>query len=215
MIFLDEKKLPCSWSQSRIRFLSFHNREGSNPPTNSTSKYTTWFQCQQDVYKISNRRLRDVETMPCVYWAIIYQSSHFIASLHQSSLPGVNLLFFKKQQPEVLYKKGVLKDFVNFTRKQLCWSLFLLRQEISTLAIILKKSADKMPWPFKELLSLFGEEKKDRGSAMNFREVEKRSKVPLLKFFWSEDLILPRIWKHFMLIGTWNGTMTRNNINLL
>ena len=83
----------------------------------------------------------------------------------------------------MLYKKGVLKDFVNFTRKQLCWSLFLLRQEISTLAIILKKSADKMPWPFKELLSLFGEEKKDRGSAMNFREVEKRSKVPLLKFF--------------------------------
>ena len=130
--FLMKKKLPCSWSQSRIRFLSFHNREGSNPPTNLTSKYTTWFQCQQDAYKISNGRLRNVETMSCVYWAIIYQSSHFIASLHQSSLPGVNLLFFKKQQPELLYKKGVLKDFANFTRKQLCWSLFLLRQEIST-----------------------------------------------------------------------------------
>ena len=33
------------------------------------------------------------------------------------------------------------------------------------------------------ITEFIGEEKKDRGSAMNFREVEKRSKVPLLKFF--------------------------------
>ena len=183
MIFLDEKKLPCSWSQSRIRFLSFHNREGSNPPTNSTSKYTTWFQCQQDVYKISNRRLRDVETMPCVYWAIIYQSSHFIASLHQSSLPGVNLLFFKKQQPEMLYKKGVLKDFANFTRKQLCWSLFLLRQEISTLAIILKEICRQNAMVIQGITEFIWRRKERSGFCNEFSGSRKKIQSTLIKIF--------------------------------
>ena len=30
----------------------------------------------------------------------------------------------QKQPPEVFYKKGVLKNFTEFTVKQLCWSLF-------------------------------------------------------------------------------------------
>ena len=30
----------------------------------------------------------------------------------------------QKQPPEVLFKKGVLKNFANFTGKHLCWSLF-------------------------------------------------------------------------------------------
>ena len=37
----------------------------------------------------------------------------------------VNVLnYFKKQPPEVFYKKGVLKDFSEFTGKHLCPSLF-------------------------------------------------------------------------------------------
>ena len=34
------------------------------------------------------------------------------------------LLYFQKQPPEVFYKKGVLKNFVNLTEKHLCQSLF-------------------------------------------------------------------------------------------
>ena len=33
-------------------------------------------------------------------------------------------LDFQKQPTEVFYKKGVLKKFVKFTGKLLCWSLF-------------------------------------------------------------------------------------------
>ena len=32
----------------------------------------------------------------------------------------------QKQPPEVFYQKGVFKNFVNFTGKQLCWSFFLI-----------------------------------------------------------------------------------------
>ena len=32
--------------------------------------------------------------------------------------------FVQKQPPEVFCKKGVLKNFANFTGKHLCWSLF-------------------------------------------------------------------------------------------
>ena len=33
----------------------------------------------------------------------------------------------QKQPPEVFYKKGVLKNFVKFTGKQQCQSLFLIK----------------------------------------------------------------------------------------
>ena len=32
--------------------------------------------------------------------------------------------YVQKQPPEVFFKKGVLKNFANFTGKHLCWSLF-------------------------------------------------------------------------------------------
>ena len=33
-------------------------------------------------------------------------------------------LYQRKQPPEVFYKKAILKNFVIFTGKHLCWSLF-------------------------------------------------------------------------------------------
>ena len=53
-------------------------------------------------------------------------------------LPGVNCIYKntcafiflwwnQKQPPEVFYKKAVLKSFAIFTRKHLCWSLFLIK----------------------------------------------------------------------------------------
>ena len=41
---------------------------------------------------------------------------------------GLNILCsVQKQPPEVFCKKGVLKKFTNFTRKQLYWSLFSMK----------------------------------------------------------------------------------------
>ena len=35
--------------------------------------------------------------------------------------------YLQKQPPEVFCKKNALKDFTNFTEKDLCWSLFLIK----------------------------------------------------------------------------------------
>ena len=37
--------------------------------------------------------------------------------------------YVQKQPPKVFFKKGVLKNFANFTEKDLCWSLFLIKIE--------------------------------------------------------------------------------------
>ena len=36
--------------------------------------------------------------------------------------------------PEVFCKKGVLKKFIKFTRKHLCWSIFLIKLRPATLS---------------------------------------------------------------------------------
>ena len=38
-----------------------------------------------------------------------------------------SLCLLQKQPPEVFCKKGVLKNFANFTGKHLCWSLFIIK----------------------------------------------------------------------------------------
>ena len=35
--------------------------------------------------------------------------------------------YLKKQQPEVICKKSVIKNFSNFTGSHLCWSLFIIK----------------------------------------------------------------------------------------
>ena len=40
---------------------------------------------------------------------------------------GMMIFFFQKKPPEVFCKKPVLKNFVMFTRKHLCWSLLSIK----------------------------------------------------------------------------------------
>ena len=47
--------------------------------------------------------------------------------------------FVQKQLPEVFCKKGVFKNFANFTGKHLCWSLFLITLEVFKPATLLKR----------------------------------------------------------------------------
>ena len=60
---------------------------------------------------------------------------HFIRSVSLKAnchfkilqVKGLQYKCFKKQPPEVFYKKAVLKNFAMFTGKQLCWNLFLIK----------------------------------------------------------------------------------------
>ena len=49
---------------------------------------------------------------------------------------------FQKWPPQVLCKKGVLKNFANFTGKHLCWSLFLIKLQVFRPATLLKGDAN-------------------------------------------------------------------------
>ena len=48
----------------------------------------------------------------------------------------------QKQQPEVFFKKSVLKNFANFRGKQLCFSLFLIKLEAFGPAVLLKRDSN-------------------------------------------------------------------------
>ena len=57
----------------------------------------------------------------------------------------------EKHPTEVFYKKGVLKNFANFTGKQLCWNLFL---NLKTCNFIKKRFQHRcFPVKFVEFLS--------------------------------------------------------------
>ena len=47
--------------------------------------------------------------------------------------------FVQKQPPEVFCKKGVRKNFANFSGKNLCWSLFLITLQVFRPATLLKR----------------------------------------------------------------------------
>ena len=47
--------------------------------------------------------------------------------------------FVQKQPPEVFCKKGVVKNFANFTGKHLCWSLFLITLQVFRPTTLLKR----------------------------------------------------------------------------
>ena len=42
------------------------------------------------------------------------------------------IFMLQKQPPEVFCKKSVLKNFANFTGKDMCWNLFLIKTETET-----------------------------------------------------------------------------------
>ena len=56
-------------------------------------------------------------------------------------------LWFKKQPPEVFFKKGVLENFTKFTEKHLCWSLFLIMLQAFRPATLLKERLWHMCFP--------------------------------------------------------------------
>ena len=50
----------------------------------------------------------------------------------------------QKHPPEVFYKKSVLKNVAIFTGRHLCWSLFLVKLQTFTSAILLKQTSRQL-----------------------------------------------------------------------
>ena len=48
----------------------------------------------------------------------------FVISSTQIACDVMCVQYVQKQPPQLFFKKGVLKNFANFTGKHLCWSLF-------------------------------------------------------------------------------------------
>ena len=59
---------------------------------------------------------------------------------------------FQKQLPQVLRKKGVLKNFANFTGKHLRWSLFLIKLQAWGLVTLLKRDSNTIVLKFAKFL---------------------------------------------------------------
>ena len=51
---------------------------------------------------------------------------------------------FQEQPPEVFLKKSVLKNFANFTEKNLCWILFLIMQQAFRSPTLLKETPTQL-----------------------------------------------------------------------
>ena len=54
----------------------------------------------------------------------------------------VTVAYLKKQQPEVICKKGALKNFTNVTGNRLCWSLFIIKLQTWGPATFFKRDSD-------------------------------------------------------------------------
>ena len=58
-------------------------------------------------------------------------------------------VYFHRQPPDVFCKKGVLKNFANFTWKYLCWCLFFNKTVCLRPAVLLKKRLRHRCFPVK------------------------------------------------------------------
>ena len=65
-----------------------------------------------------------------------------IEKTEAKTLHGDCCLLFQKQSQEVFCKKGVLKNFANFTGKHLWWSLFLIKLPAFRPGTLLKRDSN-------------------------------------------------------------------------
>ena len=77
---------------------------------------------------------------------LLCELENFIISINKTSLFIWNwkqqmfTMNNEKRPPEVFYKKAVLKNFLIFTGKHLCWSLFLIKLQVLRSAALSKKN---------------------------------------------------------------------------
>ena len=55
----------------------------------------------------------------------------------------------------MFFKIGVVKNFANFTEKQLCWSHFLIRMQVRRTSTLLKRDTDTGVFLVKFLITFF------------------------------------------------------------
>ena len=59
---------------------------------------------------------------------------------NKKALKIKNVFDFRSSRQRYSVEKGVLKNFANFTRKYLCWSIFLIN--LQTFSALLKRDSD-------------------------------------------------------------------------
>ena len=78
-------------------------------------------------YYSSNNDMQNFQQhIDSLLYSVAFTKKINVLKLRHRCFPG-NVRFFLKQQiqpPEVFHKNGAVKNFVIFTRKRLCWSLF-------------------------------------------------------------------------------------------
>ena len=82
------------------------------------NQISVWKVCTGNSYNIKQRRLNKInfQSKPSLCFCYTFDFNPLLA----------NVFIIKKQPPVVFYKKSVLKKFLIFTGKHLCWSLFLI-----------------------------------------------------------------------------------------
>ena len=68
--------------------------------------------------------------------------------LHESPGLMLRLSFARSSRSQIFFKIGIIKNFVNFTGKHLCWSLFLIKFKTDF-------NTDVFPWNFVNFKNIF------------------------------------------------------------
>ena len=129
-------------------------------------------------------------------------SRSFYAFRNNSRIMEEKSLKEKKQPPGMFYKKAVLKNFAIFTKKHLCWSLFLIKLQAERHP---KRGSntDVLMWIFQEHLLWRASanvclSKKDIHT-LQYENINKWSKEQRNIFLWLETKWIPkeilRLWQ--------------------
>ena len=90
---------------------------------------------------------------------------------------------YRSSRSQIFFKIGILKNFANFTRKHLYWSLFLIKLQIWRLANLLRRDFNTGAMRKKLQKQSFAHILQKRCSS-KFREFHR--KIPVLKFLFNK-----------------------------
>ena len=78
-----------------------------------------------------------------IYYVIIQKTMY-----HESQRLTLRLSFVRSSRSQIFFKIDVIKIFINFTGKHLCWGLFLIKFKTDS-------NTDAFPWNFVNFKNIF------------------------------------------------------------
>ena len=119
--FIMSFKLKQSSLEDFFSKISMKMVAGTN--VSSSKNMLNWF--KGDLYLLIFYNINDIHTL---YIKSLLSKKHAGCQIMRNKfvLIETNCDFVQKQPPDVFCKEGILKNFANFTRKHLYWSLLLI-----------------------------------------------------------------------------------------